>query len=169
MTWLDLAALVLVAAAAFDGARGGLVWAALETFGIVLAAIASKSFAPHLEPYVAKVADLAPDHVAGAAYLVVFAATSAVVAGAVFLLKPATRRRRFRRDGWFGAALGVVNGVAVSLLFFAVAAGSARRASIEDALSTSRLAPTLAAVHDGGFAWLFPEHLPRRLDELRRP
>jgi len=169
MSWFDLAALVVVALAVFDGAKNGLLWAALETALLVATAAATRTLPSRVEPYVRKVADFSPDDLSGASHVVVFATTAAVLSGVLILLKPATRRRRFKRDGYVGGALGAVNGVAAALLVFAIVIWPARPSGAEESLAESRLLPTLQAAHDHGFAWLFPEYVPSRLAELRRP
>jgi uncharacterized membrane protein required for colicin V production len=169
MSWLDLAALVVVVLAAFDGAKNGLVWAALETVLVVATAAATRTLSPHVEPYVGKIADFAPENRAGAAHVVVLATTAAVLGGVLVLLKPATRGRRFARDGYFGGALGAVNGLFASLLVLSVVIWPARPVDVEDPLAKCRLVPAIEVAHGHGLAWFFPTYLPARLAELRRP
>jgi len=169
MSWFDLAALVVVALAVFDGARNGLLWAALETVLVVGTAAATRTLSPHVEPYIRKVADFAPGDLVGAAHVAVFTTSAAGLTGVLILLKPATRRRCFERDGYVGGALGAVNGVTAALLVFAIVMWPERPHGGEESLASSRLLPTLQAAHDHGFAWLFPEYVPSRLSELRRP
>ncbi len=169
MSWFDLAALGVVALALVDGARGGLVWAALVAVFVAAAALAARTAAPHVEPYVRKVADLSPDDVRGAAHSTVLALAALAAAGVLYLLKPATRRRRFNRDGIWGAALGLATGLVAVVVVFAVLLWPSRRTSAEDALAESRLVALTRAANEHGLARLLPDWTAERLDELRGP
>jgi uncharacterized membrane protein required for colicin V production len=169
MSWFDLAALVVVALAVVDGARSGLLWAALETCVLVASALVARALSPGMEPYVRKVVELAPQDLRGTAHVVVFAVAALVLFGVLILVKPAIKRRRFRHDGVAGGALGAVNGTIAALLLFAIVIWPARRSDVEDSIAESRLVPTMRIAHDHGLAWLLPDYVPARLGELQRP
>ncbi len=169
MSWFDLAALVVVALAVVDGARSGLLWAALETCVLVASATIARSTSSAMEPYIRKIVDLEPDDLRGAAHVAAFAASASVLFGVLILVKPATKRRRFRHDGVAGGALGIVNGTLAALLVFAIVIWPARRPGVEDSIAGSRLVPTMRVAHGHGFAWLLPDYVESRLGELQRP
>ena len=169
MSWFDLGALAVVALAVFDGARNGLVWALIEAILLLAAAILARVSHGHLEPYLLKIADLEPQDLHCASYLVVFVATGCVFVGALVLVHPASKRWRFRHDRWFGGALGGASGVFASLVIFSIVIWSHPRPSGEESLAESRLVPVLRTAADHGLAGVLPVHVPLRMTELERP
>lgn len=169
MSWFDFGALVIIVLAVVDGVTSGLAWALLETVLVVASALAARGLRVYVEPYVLKVADLGPEDAAGASHLVVFALLACAFVGVMFLLHPASRKWRFRRDRWFGGAVGAVNGLLVSLVLFALAVWSHPRPAYEEALAESRLVSVLDGASDRGLSGLFPEWVPERMGQLRRP
>jgi hypothetical protein len=169
MTWYDLGALVVVALAVLDGARSGLAWASAELAAILGVALAARALHAQIEPYLLKVADVAPDDRAGATHAIVFSALGALVIGVMILLHPASRRWRFRHDGWYGGALGALNGLLAALLVFSILLWSAPRPAVEETLAESRLSSALRVAEEARLGPLFPDRLPRRLVQLERP
>jgi uncharacterized membrane protein required for colicin V production len=169
MSWFDLAALVVVALAVVDGARNGLLWAALETCVLVASALVARGLSSGVEPYVRKIVELTPQDLRGTAHVLVFVVSACVLFGVLILVKPAIRSRRFRHDGVAGGALGAVNGTLAAFLVFAIVIWPARRSDVEDSIAESRLVPVLRVAHEHGMAWLLPDYLPARLAELERP
>jgi hypothetical protein len=169
MSWFDFGAVVVIALAVFDGSRNGLAWAALESLLLVTAALAARALHAEIEPYVLKVADLSPEDLRAASHLTVFAAFVVLFAGVLVLLHPASRRWRCKHDGWFGAALGLANGLCAALVLFSIVMWSRPRPSIEEALAGSRLVPVLRSVQGCGLGGIFPEQVPERLEQLERP
>ena len=169
MSWFDLGAVVVIALAVLDGAKSGVVWAALETALLVGAGLAAQGLRSHVEPYVSKVADLAPEDLHSAAFVVVFALSACMFFGVLILLHPASKRWRFKHDSWYGAVLGLANGALAALLLFSMAIWSTPRPTYEDAVAGSRLVPVLDWAYGHGGERMFPEHVPERLSPLRRP
>jgi hypothetical protein len=169
MSWYDLAALVVVALAIADGARSGLAWAALESLAVAGTALLARAVHTPAEPYLAKVADLADRDMHCASHATVLAILACAVIGVMILLHPASRRWRFKRDGWFGGALGALNGLVAALVLFSTLLWWRPRPEAEESLAGSRLLAVLEVATDQGLAPLFPEHVPERLHELERP
>jgi uncharacterized membrane protein required for colicin V production len=170
MSWFDLGAVVLVALAAFDGARSGLVWALLETTLLVGAALAARGLHGPIEPYVQKVADFSADDLSCASHAVVFAVAACLLVGILILLHPASKRWRFARDAWFGGVVGALNGALGALLLFSVVIWcSPRQSAVEESIAESRLVPVLRASQESGLGAVLPEHVPDRLAQIRSP
>jgi colicin V production protein len=167
MSWFDLAGLLVLALAIFDGARSGLAWALLELALLCGVAVVTRGLAAGVEPYMGKVADLPPADLRSASHVLVFGVTSAILLGVLVLLHPASRRWRFRRDSWLGALVGGVNGLFAALLVFSIVLWAAPQPSYEDLLVESRLRPVLAGALESGLGPLFPEYTAERLTELR--
>lgn len=169
MSWFDLGALFVVALAVLDGACNGLAWAALELALLLAAAFAARGLGSHVEPYLLKIADLAPDEVQSASHLTVFLAFAGVFAGILFLLHPASKRWRFRHDRWFGGVVGFATGTLGALLLFSIAMWSSPRTSVEESLAESRLLAVLKSARGNGLSGLFPQHVAGRVPQLERP
>ena len=169
MSWFDLGALVVIALAVTDGAKSGLAWAALESVAVVGTALLARAVHGPSEPYLAKLADLPDGDMHCASHIVALTLLGCTVTGVMILLHPASRRWRFERDAWFGAALGVVNGLLASLVIFSTVLWWRPRPDAEETLAGSRLTAVLQVATDRGLAPLFPEHVPGRLHDFERP
>lgn len=169
MSWFDLAALVVVGLAITDGARSGLAWAALESLAVTGTALLARAIHTPAEPYLAKIADLAERDMHCASHAVALVLLGSVVTGVMILLHPASRRWRFERDGWFGAALGAVNGLLAALVIFSTVLWWRPRPDAEESLASSRLLSVLRLASDEGLGPLFPDHVPERLHDFERP
>jgi colicin V production protein len=169
MSWFDLGALVVVALAVADGARSGLAWAALESLAVAGTALLARAAHTPAEPYLAKITDLPDGDMHCASHVVVLALLGCAVTGVMILLHPASRRWRFKRDGWFGAALGVLNGLVAALVLFSTMLWWRPRPDAEETLASTRLLAVLRVATDQGLAPLFPEHVPGRLRDFERP
>lgn len=169
MSWFDLGAILVVALAVFDGAFNGFAWAALEAALLVAAALAARGLGSHVEPYLLKIADLAPDELRSASYLTVFLAFAGLFAGILILIHPASKRWRFRHDRWLGGVLAFGTGTLGALVLFSIAMWSRPRPAVEDALAESRLLGVLKAAKENGMGGLLPQHVGDRVSQLERP
>ena len=168
MSWFDLAALVLVTLAVVDGARSGLAWAGLESLAVAGTALLARAVHTPAEPYLAKIADLSERDMHCASHLVALVLLGVTVTGVMILLHPASRRWRFKRDGWFGGALGALNGLLAALVIFSTVLWWRPRPDAEDSLAGSHLLGLLRTASDQGLAPLFPEHVPERLRDFEQ-
>lgn len=169
MSWFDLGALVIIALAVADGARSGLAWAALESLAVTGTALLARAVHTPAEPYLAKIADLGTEDMHCASHAVMLALLGAAVIGVMILLHPASRRWRFKRDGWFGGVLGAVNGLVAALILFSTFLWWRPRPDAEESLAGSRLLPVLGVATDQGLAPLFPDCVPQRLHDFEHP
>lgn len=166
MSWIDVAALVVVAIAVYDGAKSGLAWALLETLVLAGGACAAAAIRPHAEPYVLKIAALGPRELPWITHAVMFALCACSLFGLLLLVHPATKKWRFKQDRWFGGAVGFVNGVAAALVVTTLVGGLASGA-VADEFRTSRTARAAHGVAES-VPSAFPDGAAARLAELTR-
>jgi drug/metabolite transporter (DMT)-like permease len=166
MNWFDFAAVLLVILAIADGATSGFGWAILETCMLFGTAVAAKALRPYSEEYVLKVVSLSPTEVPWITHLVVFALCGCSLFGLLLLLHPTTKKWRFPRDRWFGAAIGVLNGVLAAIFLGAIVMGSSPQ-TYDAALRDSHAMQSVASVwRSGAGAPFMPEHVASRTTQL---
>lgn len=167
MSWFDIAAVVVILLAVFDGAKSGLAWALLEFAVFVGSAIAARAVRPHAEAYVFKIANLPPQDLPWVTHLAVFALCACTLFGVLTLVHPAARKWRFKNDRWFGGAVGLLNGCVASVVVCGMLLAPTEPAW-EAELKPSVLLRAVAAVADSPAAGLLPESAAARSAALLR-
>lgn len=166
MNWFDVAALVLIALTVFDGWSGGFGWAILQTCMLVLTSVAAKGLRPHAEQYVLKVANLPADELPWVTHLVVFAFAGCSAYGLLLLLHPATKKWRFPRDKWIGAAVGLLNGALATILIGSIVMASTPQSYDAELRDSHAIRAADAVWKSGAGAPFMPEHVPVRAIQL---
>jgi hypothetical protein len=166
MNWFDVAALALILLTIFDGWSSGFGWAILETCMLFGTAVAAKALRPLAEPYVLKVANLPADELPWVTHLVVFAFAGCSFYGLLLLLHPVTKKWRFPKDKWAGAAVGIVNGLLASILIGAIVMASTPQTYDAELRDSVTMQAAAAVWKSGAGAPFLPDHVPVRAVQL---